>query len=138
MRRLRRIAVPLAVLVSTLGVSGCSDIRTSDLCRQYSQASKRANEVKDLKPSTATVNDLRHAVTVFEASLDQLQAVSDGRLDTLITNLRAAVQDFAEAAVSNGRAALQKAQPLLDDSLNGVDEQWALLKQQADAECGAG
>jgi len=75
-----------------------------------------ADEVNNLKTSTATVNDLRHPMTSFAAMLDQLQAAA-ARLDTVISNLRAAVQDFVEGAVDNSKRALETVRPLLSDSL---------------------
>jgi hypothetical protein len=121
--------------VSTQFVAGCSDPQAADLCTRYEQVTTRADEIKNLHPSTESVNDLRRMLTDFKASLYQLQAASDGRLDTAISNLRAAVQDFIQAAVDNGKKALETSQPLLDDSLDEVAKQWGLLQQKADDEC---
>jgi hypothetical protein len=136
MRPLGRAVLVSTTLASALVVTGCSDPKAADLCTQYKQVSARADEIKSLKPSSQTVNDLRHDLATFQASLYQLQAAGDGRLDKVISDLRAAVQDFVQAAVDNGKAASQTAQPLLEDSLSEVGKQWGLLQEQADAECG--
>jgi len=128
--------VMVTALVSSLLLTSCTDPKAADLCTRYKQVSSRADEIRNLKPSTETVNELRGKLTNFEASLDQLQAVSDGRLDTAITNLRTAVQDFVEAAVDNGQKARETAEPLLGDSRGEVAKQWGVLKERADAECG--
>jgi hypothetical protein len=136
MRSLGRTAAPVVLAVLSSLVTGCSDVQATDLCTKYKQVSSRAQEIKGLKPSAQSINELRGKLTNFEASLDQLQAVSDGPLDQAITDLRTAVQDFVEAAVANGRKAKETAEPLLVDSRDEVAKQWGLLKQRADAECG--
>src|SRR3954454_6658936 len=125
MRSLGRTAAPVVLAVlSSLVVTGCSDVQATDLCTKYKQVSSRAQEIKGLKPSAQSINELRGKLTNFEASLDQLQAVSDGPLDQAITDLRTAVQDFVEAAVANGRKAKETAEPLLVDSRDEGGKEW--------------
>jgi hypothetical protein len=127
----------LAVLVSTLGVTGCSDLRAADLCTTYDQVSQRAEDIRSLDPKTTSVDDLRSDLDEFQASLDQLQATADGRLDTVISDLRSAVQDTVASAVDAGKKAVDTAEPLVEDSLSDVDQRWAMVKQRADDECDA-
>ena len=63
--------------------------------------------------SSEGVADLRTTLKDFQASLDDLQAVAEGRLDTAITDLRTAVREFVQAAVAAGREALESAKPVL-------------------------
>jgi major membrane immunogen (membrane-anchored lipoprotein) len=135
--RVVRGAVVALVATSSLSACSQSDFTATDLCAQYAQASKQAQEVKALDPARTDVDQLRSDLDAFQASLDQLQAASDGRLDQVITDLRDAVNDFVEAAVDNGKKAVDAAEPLLTDSLNDVDDRWAALKQRADDECNA-
>ena len=134
-RRVRRLVV---ALVSTLALTGCGEASTADLCTQYDQVVKKADEIKNLDVSSESVDDLRTQLKDFQASLDQLQAVADGRLDTAISDLRRAVREFVQAAVDAGEEALKTAQPLLEDSLTTVKELWAVVQKRADAECNVG
>jgi hypothetical protein len=136
MRPRGRVVALVCALMGSLVIAGCGDTKAADLCTQYKQVSTRADEIENLKPSTETVDELRHNLTNFQASLDQLQAAADGRLDQVISDLRAAVRDFVQAAVDNGKKAAETAQPLLDDSLSEVAKLWGLVQEQADAECG--
>lgn len=122
-------------LVSSVLVAGCSDPRANDLCTQYEQVTSRAAEIRDLDPAAVSVEDLRSQLASFQASLDQLQAVAEGRLDTAISELRSAVRDSVQAAVDAGKEAVETARPLLDESLGDVDERWAALQQKVDVEC---
>lgn len=125
-----------SALVSAVVLAGCSELPTAaDLCTTYAQVSKRADDIKSLDPKTTSVDQLRSDLDEFQASLDQLQATADGRLDTAISDLRSAVNDYVEAAVDAGKKALDTAQPLLEDSLKDVAQQWAVVKQRADDEC---
>jgi len=125
----------VVALVSTLSVTGCSDMQASDMCTTYKQVSQRADEIRSLEPKTTDVDKLRSDLEEFQTSLDQLQAAADGRLDTVISDLRTAVNDYVEAAVDAGRKALDSAQPLLTDASSDVDQRWAMVKQRADDEC---
>lgn len=136
---LRRLVV---VLVSTLALTGaltgCGDKSTEDLCNQYDKVVAKADEIKNLDLSSEGVADLRTTLKDFQASLDDLQAVAEGRLDTAITDLRTAVREFVQAAVAAGREALESAKPVLEDSLDRVTELWAVVEKRADNECNAG
>ena len=128
----------LAVLVSALCVTGCSDLRAADLCTTYAQVSQRAEDIRSLDPKTTNVDELRSDLDEFQTSLDQLQAAADGRLDTVNSDLRSAVNDTVESAVDAGKKALDSAEPLVADSLSDVDQRWAMVKQRADDECDVG
>ena len=62
----------------------------------------------------------------FEAELDQFQAVSEGRLDTAISTLRANVDAVRQAAVDAGSEAVETARPQLEDAMEDVDQAWAV------------
>jgi hypothetical protein len=132
-----RVSALALALVSTVLLAGCSQsgFTSADLCTQYAQASKQAQEIKNLDPAKTNVAELRKDLDEFQASLGQLLAASDGRLDQAITDVRSAVNDYVEAAVDAGKKAAQSAEPLLSDSLSNVDDRWAILKQRADDEC---
>jgi hypothetical protein len=64
--------------------------------------------------------------------LDELQAVSEGRYDTLISTLRTAITDLKQSAANAGAAAAQAR----SDGLQEVAESVAPLQQRLDAQCG--
>ena len=134
----RLVVVLVSALALTGTLTGCGGASTADLCTQYDQVVKKADEIKNLDVSSESVDDLRAKLKDFQASLDQVQAVAEGRLDTAISDLRTAIREFVQAAVDAGRDALETAQPLLEDSLDRVKELWAVVQKRADAECNAG
>ena len=134
----RLVVVLLSTLALTGALTGCGDASTADLCTQYGKVVSKAEEIKNLDVSSQGVDDIRRTLKDFQASLNELQAGAEGRLDTAITDLRTAVREFVQAAVDAGREALESAQPLLEDSLDRVRELWAVVEQRADAECNAG
>jgi chromosome segregation ATPase len=125
----------VSALVSLLLLTGCDDPAANDMCTQYEQVATRADEIKDIEPTSMSVEDLRKELKSFQVSLDQLQAAADGRLDAAISDVRTAVRELVQAAVDAGKEAVETAQPLLDESLGEVDKRWAALREKADAEC---
>ena len=84
---------------------------------------------------TATAEDLRAASRGDRGGLDQFQAVSEGRLDTAISTLRANVDAVRQAAVEEGGDRLGDARPLLEDAWTTWPRPGPSLKKLADAQC---
>ena len=137
MKRPTLLSFALAV-VATVLVSGCAgDPADQDLCAQFDDLVAAVDDVHALEPESAKIADLRAAAESLQTQLDQLQYVSEGRLDTAIANLRSAVTGFKEAVLDAGEETFETVAPLLAQSLDDVNEAYAVLKQSVDAQCAA-
>ncbi len=134
MRRQRAVAFGLFVAAIPL-LAGCGNTADQDLCGNYADLATAVDGVRAIQPRSATVDDLRAKLDTVQAELDQLQAVSEGRLDTAISNLRAAIDGFKQAAVNAGDKARATAVPLLEESLGDVAEAYGALKMSLDTQC---
>ena len=133
--RLRALLTAGVVIVAIQGLAACGDTAEQDLCAQYADLVSAADELRQLDPLTAKVEELRAASEEFQAELDQLQAVSEGRFDTAISTLRAEIDAVRQAAVDAGTDALETARPLLEESMADVDQAWATLQDLVDTQC---
>ena len=94
--------------------------------------SRRPSELAGFWSSVALAADaIRRRSEVALARLDELQAVSEGRFDTLISTLRAAINDVKQSAANAGAAAAQARA----ETLQQVAESVAPLKQRLDVQC---
>jgi len=134
MRRQRVLALGLAVAAILLP-AGCANPADQDLCGHYAALTAAVDNVRAVQPQSASIDDLRAKAETVQAQLNQLQAVSEGRFDTAISNLRAAVDGFRQAAVDAGDKARATAGPLLAESLGDVTEAYAALKKSLDTQC---
>ncbi len=126
-----------AVIIAISGLLvGCGEQETRDFCTQYADVVAKADELESLDPETATVDEIRDQAEDFQAELDQLQAVSEGSLDSVISSLRTAVNDFISTAVDSGQEALEAARPGLEDAQEEVQEAWSVVELMAENECG--
>ena len=128
---------PFGLAVAAMALlSGCAgDPADQDLCAQFDDLVAAVDEVRALDPESARTADLRDAAETLQGRLDQLQYVSEGRLDTAISNLRAAITGFKQTAVDAGDEAFAIAAPLLEESLDDVREAYGALEQSLDAQC---
>lgn len=133
----RRTTVALTVAGALLSGCGAAQVSTDqDLCLQYDQLVDKVQSLESIDPDTVTVDELRAEVARVEKQLDALQAVAEGQLDTVISNLRTAVNDLVTSAADAGQQALAATQPLLGETLDDISEAWATLQLAADAKCG--
>jgi len=133
-----RLLVAAGSLIAALPLlSACGDTADQDLCTQYAGLLSAADEWQQQDPVTAKADDLRAASEEFQAQLDQVQAVAEGRLDTAISRLRADIDAFRQAANDEDDEALDTARPLLEDTKDDVDEAWAVVERLADLQCDA-
>ncbi len=133
--RMRSLLTAGVAIAAIPLLAACGDTDDQNYCSQYDDLVTAADEFQEQDPLTAKVEDLRAASEEVEAELDQFQAVSEGRLDTAISTLRASVDAVRQAAVDAGSEAVETARPLLEDSLEDVAEAWAALKDIADVQC---
>ena len=101
--RPRRVLATLIVLAAVQPVAACAgDAADRDLCTQYAELVTAVEEIQQQAPLTAKAEDQRQASEEVQAELDQLQAVSEGRLDNAISTLRANVDAVRQAAIAAG------------------------------------
>jgi len=131
-RQLVSLGASIAAIAT---LTACGDNADRDLCTQYDQLVSAANEIEQQDPLTTKAADLRAASESFQDELDQFQAVSEGRLDTAISTLRADLDAYRQAAVEAGQQALETAQPLFEDIQDDIAEAWGHLQQLAEQEC---
>jgi hypothetical protein len=126
----------IAALV--LGVAACGAQQeqrsAQNLCARYQQLVARSSELQSLDPRSTTADAIQKRADTALATLDQLQAVSEGRYDALISSLRAAVNDVRHSAVEVGETVTTSAQQR-QAALKDVAESLAPLKQRLDVEC---
>ena len=132
----------VGVAAACLLLSGCSTMaanaRSENFCTQFDQLVKKADEFRQLDPAQARADELRKQADTFRDELNQVQAVAEGRLDTAITNLEAALDDVRQAANDAGQKAQDEAKALYKDDLEAVAEQWAIVREAVAGQCAEG
>ena len=131
-RHLVGCAVMTAVVLGIASCGGQQEQRSAqNLCGRYQQVVASIDEVKAASTGTPTADAIRRRAEVALARLDELQAVSEGRYDTLISTLRSAINDVKQSAANAGAAAAQAR----SDALQQVSESAAPLRQRLDVQC---
>jgi hypothetical protein len=129
---IRRVVGVLAALALALPLAACdytARAKGSELCGRYDELANSVEKLKAEDPRTAKAEDLRDAVEGVQDQLDQLQAVSEGRLDSALTTLRSDLSSELESAVDAGSAELK-------DALQNVSDTWARVQVLAAVQCG--
>jgi hypothetical protein len=130
-RALFGLAIALAA-----AISGCAgDPAEQDLCTQFDELVVAVDDLRGLRPESASTDDLRSSAANAQAHLDQLQHVSEGRHDSAISRLRAAVTAFREAALDAGSEAAAISAPQLEAALEDVREAYGALAQSLEVQC---
>ena len=124
-----------AVLLVPL-LAACGEPSTRDLCTQYDGLTAAAEELRAVDPATADVEELQAAADDVSVALDQFQAVSEGRFDDVITQMRDRVNDVRQAAVA-GAEAVEAARPLIEEDLAEVRSAWSLIQDRIETQCPA-
>ena len=131
-RRLVGAAVMTAMVLGIASCGGQQEQRSAqNLCGRYQKLLASVDEVKAASTSTPTADAIRRRAEVALARLDELQAVSEGRYDTLISTLRTAIYDVKQSAANAGATAAQAR----SETLQQVAESVAPLKQRLDVQC---
>jgi hypothetical protein len=119
------------------GIASCGQQEqrsAQNLCARYQELVAQADAVRALPPRTTTSDTIRARADAALVKLDQLQAVSEGRYDTLISTLRAAINDVKQSAVKAGESVSAAGQQR-QDTLQGLSESLGPLKQRLDVQC---
>lgn len=124
-------------LATAAGVSACGGQQEQrsalNLCARYQQLVASVDEVRAASTGTPTADAVRRRAEVALSRLDELQAVSEGRYDTLISTLRTAIYDLKQSAANAGAAAAQARA----ETLQELTESVAPLKERLDVQCGS-
>jgi hypothetical protein len=77
-------------IAAVLGTAACGQAEqrsAQNLCVRYQQLLARTDAVRSLDPRTTAADTIRTRADVALVKLDELQAVSEGQFDTLISSL---------------------------------------------------
>jgi len=136
----RRTTVAAGLIVSGLLLSGCSamadNARNTDLCTQFDQLVKAADEFRETDPAQVRADDLRARTDHLRDSVNQVQAVAEGRLDDVLSSLEATLNDLSEALTAAGQDARQAVAALEEDDVQAVLDRWAIVRDRVAAQCG--
>lgn len=134
-RRLLIVALAMALVPTVAACGGQQEQRAAqNLCTQYKELVAAGDELRAMDLRTAKADEVRGRIDTLIAELDQLQAVSEGRYDTLISALRSALIDVKESAVKAGDA-LDESRNQLQETLQPFKERIASLKERLDTQC---
>jgi hypothetical protein len=135
----RRFAAATAIAAS-LVVAGCSGATPAaqNLCAKAKELTAAVSQVHAAKPDGAAIQQLSARVDAALAKLDRLQAVTEGRYDTVISDLRAKLVSFKQAVDSAGNASLETVSPEIDTALTELRGAFATLNQKIATQCSTG
>ncbi len=135
MRSLRRRGGIGLMLVALLSFAACGDYRERSLCAQYEDFRAAVSQLQDLDPATATADDVRTIANDVVSELGQLQAASDDVYVSAISDLRASITAFRQAAGDLPTTDLDVARQLLQDFWDDVIVDYQVLVQRLDVAC---
>ena len=131
------LALSLLTGCSEADQSGTADTAdTADRCAQYEDLVAQAEELRSWDPQTDEVEELQAQAEDVVAELDDLQAVADGRVDSAITAMRAAVDDFRDSVAEQGQEAKDAVQPALQDARERIEEAVSVVALVVENQCG--
>ena len=136
-RSVLRFGVAIAVIALLAACGGGDATGDRDFCKQYADVVKASDQLRQDDPQTVKAGELRAASEKLQAELDQFQAVSEGRLDTAISTLRANVDVVRQAAADARSDAQAMSRPELEEAMAGINRAWATLQDIATLQCDA-
>jgi hypothetical protein len=135
MRSLRRRGGIGLLLVALLSLAACGNFRERSLCSQYDDFGAAVAQLQELDPATATADDVRAIADDVLSELAQLQSASDDVYVSAISDLRASINAFRQAAVDLPTTDFDVARPLLQDAWDDVIVDYQVLVQRLDVAC---
>jgi hypothetical protein len=138
-RHTRRSLLGAALVIGILpGVAACAGQQeqrsAQSLCARYQQLGASMDALKSVDVGTSSADAIQARADAALVKLDQLQAVSEGQYDTLISTLRSAINDVKQSAVDAGdsfAAARQERQVAVQHLAQNLGP----LKQRLDEQC---
>lgn len=143
MRRSSGLRIAPAVIVVVL-LTGCAtDPASQDLCGQYADVQAAVEELRAAPPLAtdnaedlkASVDELRLRADKVRDQLDQLQRVSEGRLDTAIGLLRQRAVELDESLTVAKYEAAESLGPRVTEARDEVALAYTQLSRLLDAQC---
>ena len=134
-RSVLRFGVAIAAIPLLAACGGGDTTGDRDFCNQYADVVKASDQLRQDDPQTVKAGELRAASEKLQAELDQFQAVSEGRLDTAISTLRANVDVVRQAAADARSDAQAMSRPELEDAMADINRAWAALQDIATLKC---
>ncbi|TQM57963.1 hypothetical protein FBY41_3315 [Humibacillus xanthopallidus] len=121
-------------------MAGCSGATPSaqNLCAKAKDLTAAVAQVQAVKPDGAALRQLSAKVDAALAKLDRLQAVTEGRYDTAISDLRAKLVTFKESVDSASNASLETVAPQINSALTDLRGAVASLNEKIATQCPAG
>lgn len=129
--------------IALVVAAGCgADPADQDLCAQYADVKAAVEELRSEGLQTenaeefqASVDDLRKRADVVRDELDQLQRVSEGRLDTAIGLARQRAAEMRESLAVARYEAAETLGPQITAAQEDLDQAYAQLTQRLDTQC---
>lgn len=135
-RSVLRVGVTIAATTLLAACGGGGDTTGDrEFCTQYADVVKASDQLRQDDPLTVKAGELRASSEKLQAELDQFQAVSEGRLDTAISKLRANVEVVRQAAADARSDAQAMSRPQLEQAMADINRAWATLQDIATLKC---
>lgn len=123
------------VVVATATVAGCADPADQDPCVSYAALTATVDDLRELAQTEGASASVAAKAVAAKAQLNQLEALSEDRLDAAASRLRTAVDDLQLAA---GSEAQDTAAPLLSAAVDDVRDAFGALAESLDTQCTTG
>ena len=124
------------VLLAIQPLAACADTAEQDQCSQYDDLVGSVEELQALDLMTVKADQMRAQTDAVEAELDELEAVSEGRVDTAISTLRATVDAILQVVLEDvGSGALEAARSQREELKEDLAEDWSVLQERMDPVC---
>ena len=134
-----------AVLLAGALLAGCSsaDPAAQDLCARYDDLKSAVGDLEaaprldttDAAAVQKQADALRLQADKVRDTLDQVQRVSEGRLDTMIANARLSVDAMRESLIVARYDAAETLGPKITEAQANVREAYAPVASALDAQC---
>ncbi|WP_421733622.1 hypothetical protein [Cellulomonas sp.] len=123
------------VVVAAATVTGCSEPADQDPCVSYAALTATVDDLRELVDSGGEPASVAAKAVAAKAQLNQLEALSEDRLDAAASRLRTAVDDLQLAA---GSEAQDSAAALVSAAVDDVRDAFAALAESLDTQCTTG
>ena len=140
-----RFAVVSTAVAALVLVTGCgSDPAGQDLCAQYADVQAAMEQLRsdglqteNAEEFRSSVDDLRQRADLVRNELDQLQRVSEGRLDTAIGLARQRAAEINESLTVATYEAAETLGPQITAAQEELETAFAQLNQRLQTQCPA-
>ena len=138
-----RFAVVSTAVAALVLVTGCgSDPAGQDLCAQYADVQAAMEQLRsdglqteNAEEFRSSVDDLRQRADLVRNELDQLQRVSEGRLDTAIGLARQRAAEINESLTVATYEAAETLGPQITAAQEELETAYAQLNQRLQTQC---